>query len=79
MIDAQREDELGVYAVIGEFKAEGPLLWETTGAQSSYEAAIKRMEDMASNPKCIRAAVVRLQATHFGNELLLTDMRRMQK
>ena len=79
MTDTERDGDSSVYAVIAESKAEGPLLWETTGAGSSYDSAVRRMEEALARPNIIRAAIVRLQATHFGNELLLTDMRRMQK
>lgn len=77
MTTADREDS-GVYAVIAEFKNDGPLIMETAGAACSRDGAMERMEAMLSRQNCIRAAVVRIEYA-FGNELILSDMKRMQK
>ena len=73
------DDDSGCYAVVAEFKGEGPLLMETLGQASSHEAALHRMRALMAEPRVIRAAVVRLEPTKDGNELLLIDMKRMQK
>lgn len=74
-----RADDSGVYAVVAEFKGEGPLLLETVGKSTSYEAALERMRGLICEARVIRAAVVQLEPTSDGNELLLVDMKRMQK
>lgn len=73
------EDETGCYAVVVEFKGEGPLLMETAGKATGYDAARARMRGFMADARVIRAAVVRLEPTTDGNELLLIDMKRMQK
>lgn len=73
------DDGKGVYAVVAESKGEGPLLMETVGQSSSRAAALQRMRTLMAEHRVIRAAVVRLEPTTDGNELLLIDMKRMQK
>ena len=73
------EDDSGCYAVVAEFKGEGPLLMETVGSATSHDAALQRMRALMAEHRVIRAAVVRLEPTKDGNELLLIDMKRMQK
>lgn len=79
MTDEQKEDGSGVYAVVAEFKGEGPLLMEAVGRSTSYESARERSRSMTSDPRVIRVAIVRLEPTGDGNDLLLLDMKRMQK
>lgn len=67
-------DESGVYALVIETAGQAAILLETEGHQSSHEAAHARIRF----PNTIRWAVVRL-VYESGNELLLHDMKRMQK
>lgn len=74
------EDAGEVFAVVAEFKNEGPILMETEGGATSREAAFARRDRLLGEPRCIRACVVRLVAEKWGgNDLLLHDMKRMQK
>ncbi len=71
----------GVFAVICEFKNQAPILMETEGHQSSFEACEKRRRDLEAQTHVIRACVVRIAdgPSWCGNSLLLADMKRMQK
>lgn len=72
------EDVSEIFAVIAESKDEGPLLHETSGKNTSYEAARARMARLLERPDVLRACVVRLEFS-YGNELLTHDMKRMQE
>lgn len=71
----------GLFAVICEFKNQAPLLMETEGEHSSFEACEKRRRELEARPDVIRTCVVSITATPTwaGNTLLLADMKRMQK
>ena len=71
----------GVFAVICEFKNQAPILMETEGSQSSFEACEKRRRELEARPDVIRTCVVRIAdcPAWCGNSLLLEDMKRMQK
>ena len=71
----------GVFAVICEFKNQAPILMETEGRQSSFDACEKRRRDLEARPEVIRACVVKVSATSTwaGNTLLIEDMKWMQK
>ena len=71
----------GVFAVICEFKNQAPILMETEGPQSSFEACEKRRRDLEARPDVIRTCVVSIAVPKAwtGNTLLLADMKRMQK
>lgn len=71
----------GIYAVIAEFKGQAPLILETEASGSSFEAAQDRAREMQKRPDVIRICVVRCDASPLwsGNELLILDMKRMQK
>lgn len=71
----------GVFAVICEFKNQAPILMETEGRQSSFDACEKRRRDLEARPDVIRTCVVRIAdgPSWCGNSLLLADMKRMQK
>lgn len=71
-------DGPAVFAVVAEWANQGPLLMETEGVFSSYEAAMERCQGLSGRPGILRVAVVRLTLEN-GNELLLHDMERMQK
>lgn len=73
------DDGTGLYALVAEFKGEGPILMEAGGRSTSYESVLARLRQMSSEPRVIRVAIVRLEPTGDGNELLLLDMKRMQK
>lgn len=72
------EDVTEVFAVIAEFKDQGPILMECEGQRSSRDAAFDHMSRLLSQKDTLRACVVRLEYKG-GNELLLHDMKRMQK
>lgn len=74
-------DYSGVFAVIVEFKNQAPILMETQGNVSSYEAAEKCRRGLEKRCDVIRALTVKVCATEGwnGNDLLLDDMKRMQK
>lgn len=73
------DDGTGLYALVAEFKGEGPILMEAVGRSTSYETVLARLRTMSADPRVIRVAIVRLEPTGDGNELLLIDMKRMQK
>ena len=58
------------YAVLVEFKDEGPILMETT--DTSIAAADATLKRMIANNRCIRAAIVSLEYV-CGNKTLLND------
>ena len=72
------EDVGEVFAVLAEWKEQGPFLMETEGPRSSREKAYEQMRTVLARPHCLRAAVVRL-TYDGGNELLIHDMKRMQE
>lgn len=72
------EDVTEVFAVIAEFKDQGPILMECEGQRSSRDAAFDHMRGLLARGRVLRACVVRLE-WEGGNELLLHDMKRMQK
>lgn len=61
--------ETGLYAVIAEYKNQGPILLETESKGFSRDEAIKRMDLVTRQETCIRAAVVQL-VYEVGNEAL---------
>jgi len=70
------EDIEEIFAVVAEFRNQGPILMETEGPSTSRDAAYDRMSGLG--PNCVRACVVRL-SYEVGNELLIHDLKRMQK
>lgn len=72
------EDVGEVFAVIAEFKDQGPILMEKEGPGTSRSAAREHMNRLLCQSGVLRACVVRL-TYDSGNELLLHDMRRMQE
>lgn len=72
------EDVTEIFAVVAEWKNQGPILMETEGPNTSYEEVRKQSDRLSSQPHILRTAIVRLEY-HGGNELLLHDMKRMQK
>ena len=72
------EDVSEVFAVLAEFKNQGPILMEVEGPRSSHNLAHDHMNALLSRPNVLRAAVVRLSYVS-GNELLIHDMKRMQE
>lgn len=72
------EDVGEVFAVVAEWKNQGPILMETEGPKSSRDKAYEQMGQVLSRPHCLRAAVVRI-VYEAGNELLIHDMKRMQE
>ena len=67
----------GIYGVLLELKSQGPVLMEAEAKGSSYENARAAVERWVKDPRIIRAAVVRLHFEH-GNDLLISDMERLQ-
>lgn len=72
------EDVTEVFAVVAEWKNQGPTLMEAEGAGTSYEKAREQMDKILGRQNALRACVVRLEY-RFGNALLLHDMKRMQE
>lgn len=72
------EDVGEVFAVVAEFKNQGPILMETEGPMSSRQKAYERLSEISRRVDCLRAAVVQLTYVG-GNELLIHDMKRMQE
>lgn len=72
------EDVGEIFAVVAEFKNQGPILMEMEGPQTSRDKADARMRSLLSSPNVLRAAMVRL-TYEGGNELLIHDMKRMQE
>lgn len=75
---AQSRETSGVFGVIVEYQNQGPILMECEGPRSSYGAALDYMRRLVSGGRVLRACVVRLEYED-GNELLILDMKRMQK
>ena len=71
-------DEPEVFGIVAESKDDGPILWECAAAASGIEAVRARAKQFAQDPRTIRVCVVRL-VYESGNELLLSDMARLQK
>jgi hypothetical protein len=67
-----------LYAVVAEWKNQGPILMETEGLWSSLHEARKRAGEMNERSGVLRTCVVRL-AYDSGNALLLHDMARMHR
>ena len=68
-------DDDGVFVIVAEWRDQGPIVMETEGPQSSREEACTRMAKM---PHITRACICSLVPVR-GNELLILDMKRMQK
>lgn len=73
-------EKSGVYAVVAEFKNEGPIIMETEASGSGRIAARERALQLMSNPRCVRVIVCELVPDRLnGNQLVLQDMIRLQK
>ena len=72
------EDVTEVFAVVAEWKNQGPILMETEGPQSSYAKARERSDMIGRQSHILRTAIVRLEYVD-GNELLIHDLKRMQE
>lgn len=72
------EDVGEIFAVVAEFKNQGPILMETEGPMTSRSLAYDRMDNLLRGTNVLRAAVVRITYSG-GNELLVHDMKRMQE
>lgn len=72
------EDVTEIFAVVAEWKHQGPILMETEGDLTGRNSVREQMDKIAAQPGCLRVCVVRLEY-HAGNALLLHDMKRMQK
>lgn len=68
-------DDEGIFVVIGEGKQQAPMILETEGECSSYEAARERARQM---PWLTRYCICRVVPV-AGNELLALDMIRLQE
>lgn len=69
-------DRAGAFGLVIETPNQAPILLETEGDQSSYEAAMGRVT-RAFGGQPLRWCLVRLVPV-CGNELLLLDMQRLQ-
>ncbi|WP_333826883.1 hypothetical protein [Pararhodobacter sp.] len=67
--------EQGSYALLVETADQGPVLLETSGEASSYDAAVSRG---ALFEGAVRWAVVEMKPV-YGNKLLFMDFERMQR
>lgn len=72
--------DTGVYAIVAEFKQQGPILLETEGEHSSFEATHRRANEMSRRSDVLRICIVRLTpATAWaGNITVLKDMEQIQ-
>ena len=66
-----------LFAVVAEWSNQGPILMETEGPYTSYEAAQERVQRMLTDRTFLRVCIVRL-VYESGNALILHDMKRMQ-
>lgn len=66
-------DTEGVFVVIAEGRNQAPIILETEGGGSSFDAAQKRTK----HSQWFRVCVCRLVPVS-GNELVVLDMQRMQ-
>ncbi len=64
------------YALLVEWKNEGPIVMESIGSSTSLARVSERASDLQSHPRVIRTAIVRLKYFQ-GNELMLKDMVRL--
>ena len=71
------EDVGEIFAVVAEWRDQGPVLMETEGPETSLQAARDQMHRMIEKGS-LRAAIVRITYER-GNELLIHDLKRMQK
>lgn len=76
MAEAMKARESGVFGVLAEFGMQAPILMETEGPDSTYEAASERAKRALSHG-AIRACVVRL-VFEDGNASVFREMERMQ-
>ena len=77
-VNTRTEGPDNLYAVVAEWSNQGPILMETEGFGSSYDAAQDRARGLRGQSGFLRAAVVRLVYS-TGNALVLHDMSRLQK
>lgn len=68
-------DRDGAYVVVAEWAGQAPIVMETEGDQSSYEAAQERARKMSH---VHRYSICRLVPV-AGNDLVVRDLERLQK
>ena len=76
--DEGPDDPGELFVVVAEWANQGPIVMETEGPLTSYEAARARADYMGANPKMLRVCIARL-VYETGNALILHDLKRMQK
>lgn len=74
-VTIDKYDREGVFVVMAEGRSQGPIVMETEGANSSYEAAEERLAAITWPHRYCICRVIPIS----GNELLSLDMQRMQK
>lgn len=72
------EDPGDLFVVVGEWANQGPIVMETEGPWTTYEAAQDRAERMSQKGTLLRVCIARL-VYESGNSLVLHDLKRMQK
>lgn len=72
------EDPGELFALVVEFRNQSPILMETEGHGSSYDAVLKQSQRLLERRDVLRICFVRL-VYEAGNSLVLHDMKRMQK
>jgi hypothetical protein len=76
-VTVDKYDRAGVFVTVIETASQGPIVLETEGEDTSYQAAHDRAQK-ALGQTCLRWCVCRLVPVS-GNELLPIDLQRMQK
>lgn len=74
---APNQDDFGLFAVVAEGADEGPILWETSGRGTSYDAADAQLKRLIGT-RYFRGCIVRLEFV-TGNEAVLHAMKGCQK
>lgn len=76
-VTIDKHDRNGCFVAVIETSGQGPIVMETEGEDSSYEAAEARIARVFGG-KPLRHCICRLVPV-AGNELLPLDLQRMQK
>ena len=72
------EDVTEIFVVVVEGVMQGPIVWETEAAASSYAEARNRLDKLTAGHQWFRGCVARLVFDH-GNGAVLHAMKGMQK
>lgn len=76
--EVPRYDDTGCFGVVIESAGQAPILLESEGADTTFDAAMARAKKVQTvGGPAVRYCVVRLVPV-AGNELLLADLQRSQ-